>query len=107
MKNEIGNIMNQVQQMQQDMQQAQEKIAKLEVSGESGAGMVKITMTCKHEVKHIHIDPSLLQEDKEMLEDLLAAAINDANRRIEEVTQSKMSGLIGNLGLATGMKLPF
>jgi nucleoid-associated protein EbfC len=107
MKGGVGNIMKQAQQMQENMQKAQEEIAKLEVIGESGAGLVKITMTGKHDVKNVAIDPTLFGEDKDMLEDLIAAAINDANRRVENMTQEKMSGLTAGMNLPDGMKLPF
>jgi DNA-binding YbaB/EbfC family protein len=107
MKGGLGNIMKQAQQMQENMQKAQEEIANMEVTGESGAGLVKITMTGKHDVKHVSIDPSLLGEDKDMLEDLIAAAVNDANRRVENMTQEKMSGLTEGMNLPAGMKLPF
>lgn len=107
MKGEIGNIMKQAQQMQEYMQKAQEEIASMEVTGESGAGLVKITMTGKHDVKNVIIDPTLLGEDKDMLEDLIAAAVNDANRRVENMTQEKMSGLTAGMNLPAGMKLPF
>ena len=107
MKDGIGNIMKQAQQMQEDMQKAQEEIANMEVTGESGAGLVKITMTGKHDVKNVIIDPTLLGDDKDMLEDLIAAAVNDANRRVENMTQEKMSGLTAGMNLPAGMKLPF
>ncbi len=107
MKGGIGNIMKQAQQMQEGMQKAQEEIAKMEVTGESGAGLVKITMTGKHDVKNVIIDPTLLGDDKDMLEDLIAAAVNDANRRVENMTKEKMSGLTAGLNLPVGMKLPF
>ena len=107
MKGGIGNIMKQAQQMQEGMQKAQEEIANMEVTGESGAGMVKITMTGKHDVKKVIIDPTLLGDDKDMLEDLIAAAVNDANRRVENMTQEKMSGLTAGMNLPAGMKLPF
>ncbi len=107
MKGGIGNIMKQAQQMQESMQKAQEEIAKMEITGESGAGLVKITMTGKHDVKNVIIDPTLLGDDKDMLEDLIAAAVNDANRRVENMTQEKMSGLTVGLNLPAGMKLPF
>ena len=99
--------MKQAQQMQESMQKAQEEIAKMEVTGESGAGLVKITMTGKHDVKNVIIDPTLLGDDKDMLEDLIAAAVNDANRRVENMTQEKMSGLTAGMNLPAGMKLPF
>ena len=107
MKGGIGNIMKQAQQMQESMQKAQEEIAKMEVTGESGAGLMKITMTGKHDVKNVIIDPTLLGDDKDMLEDLIAAAVNDANRRVENMTQEKMSGLTAGMNLPAGMKLPF
>ncbi len=107
MKGGLGNIMKQAQQMQENMQKAQEEIASMEVTGESGAGLVKITMTGKHDVKHVNIDPTLLGDDKDMLEDLIAAAVNDANRRVENMTQEKMSGLTAGMNLPAGMKLPF
>ena len=107
MKGGLGNIMKQAQQMQENMQEAQEEIAKLEVTGESGAGLVKITMTGRHDVKSVSIDPTLIGDDKDMLEDLIAAAVNDANRRVENMTQEKMSGLTAGMELPAGMKLPF
>jgi len=107
MKSGMGNIMKQAQQMQENLQKAQNEIANLEVTGESGAGLVKIIMTGRHDVKRVVIDPSLMNDDKEMLEDLLAAAVNDANRRVEETTQNKMSELTAGLGLPAGIKLPF
>ena len=107
MKGGIGNIMKQAQQLQASMQRAQAEIATLEVTGESGGGMVKVTMTGKHEAKRVAIDPSLLGDDKEMLEDLVAAAINDATHKVEQATQQKMSGLMSGMQLPPGMKLPF
>lgn len=107
MKGGLGNIMKQAQQMQENMQKAQEEIAKLEVTGEAGAGLVKITMTGKHDVKNVSIDPTLVGDDKDMLEDLIAAAVNDANRRVESMTQEKMSDLTVGIDLPAGMKLPF
>lgn len=107
MKGGLGNIMKQAQQMQENMHKAQEEIAKLEVTGESGAGLVKITMTGRHDVKSVSIDPTLIGDDKDMLEDLIAAAVNDANRRVENMTQEKMSGLTAGMELPAGMKLPF
>lgn len=99
--------MKQAQQMQEGMQKAQEEIANMEVIGESGAGLVKITMTGKHDVKNVNIDPTLLSGDKDMLEDLIAAAVNDANRRVENMTEQKMSDLTAGMNLPAGMKLPF
>ena len=107
MKNQLAGLMKQAQQMQENMQKAQEELARIEVEGQSGAGMVKVVMTCRHDVKRVTLDPSLLTEDKDMLEDLLAAAINDAMRRVETTTQEKMSGLTGGLPLPPGFKLPF
>ena len=107
MKGALGNLMKQAQQMQSDLQEAQEKIASLEVTGESGAGMVKVTMTGRHDVKRIEIDPQLQNDDLSMLEDLVAAAVNDANRRVEQMTQDKMSELTTGLNLPPGFKLPF
>ncbi len=107
MKSGMGNIMKQAQQMQENLQKAQNEIANLEVTGESGAGLVKIIMTGRHDVKRVVIDPGLMNDDKEMLEDLLAAAVNDANRRVEETTQNRMSELTAGLGLPAGIKLPF
>ena len=107
MKNQLAGLMKQAQQMQDNMKKAQEELARIEVEGQSGAGMVKVVMTCRHDVKRVTLDPSLLTEDKDMLEDLLAAAINDAVRRVEATTQEKMSGLAGGLPLPPGFKLPF
>ncbi|TXI23063.1 MAG: YbaB/EbfC family nucleoid-associated protein [Nitrosomonas sp.] len=107
MKANLGNIMKQAQQMQENMKAMQEQLASIEIEGQSGAGMVKVVMTCRHDVKRVSIDPSLLGDDKEMLEDLIAAAVNDAVRRVETTTQEKMSGLTGGLGLPPGFKLPF
>jgi len=107
MKGGIGQLMKQAQQMQADMQKAQEEMANLTVSGESGAGMVRITMTCKHEVRALEIDDTLVGDDKEMLEDLIVAAFNDAVRRVEKTVQEKFSGMTSGLSLPPGMKLPF
>jgi nucleoid-associated protein EbfC len=107
MKGNIGNIMKQAQQLQENMQRAQAEIATLEVTGESGGGMAKVTMTGKHEVKRVSIDPSLIGDDKDMLEDLVAAAINDAVQKVERVSQEKMSSLMGGMQLPPGMKMPF
>lgn len=107
MKGGIGQLMKQAQQMQADMQKAQEEMANLTVTGESGAGIVKITMTCKHEVRGLEIDDSLVGDDKEMLEDLIVAAFNDAVRKVEQTTQEKFSGMTAGLSLPPGMKLPF
>ncbi|MFN6969529.1 MAG: YbaB/EbfC family nucleoid-associated protein [Rheinheimera sp.] len=106
-KGGMGNIMKQAQQMQEKMQRAQEEIAKLEVTGEAGAGMVKVTMLGNHNVRRVSIDDSLMQDDKEMLEDLIAAAINDAVRRVEETSKAKMAGVAGGMQLPPGFKMPF
>jgi nucleoid-associated protein EbfC len=107
MKGGLGNLMKQAQEMQANMQKAQEEIASMEVTGESGGGMVKIIMTGKYEVRRVSIDDSLLADDKDMLEDLVAAAINDASHKVEATTQQRMSGLTSGLNLPPGMKLPF
>ena len=107
MKGGIGQLMKQAQQMQADMQKAQEEMANLTVNGESGAGLVRMTMTCKHELKNLEIDESLLGDDKEMLEDLIIAAFNDAMRRVDKTVQEKFSGMTAGLSLPPGMKLPF
>ena len=107
MKNQLAGLMKQAQAMQDNLKKAQDELARTEVEGQSGAGLVKVTMTCRHDVKRVSIDPTLLAEDKDMLEDLVAAAINDAVRRVEAVTQEKMSGLTGGMGLPPGLKLPF
>lgn len=107
MKNQLAGLMKQAQQMQENMKRMQDELALLEVEGQSGAGLVKVVMTCRHDVKRVKIDPSLLGEDRDMLEDLVAAAINDAVRRVETTTQEKMSGLAGGMALPPGFKLPF
>lgn len=107
MKGGLGNLMKQAQKMQADMQKAQEEMANIEVTGQSGGGMVKITMTCKHDVKRVEIDDSLMSDDKEMLEDLIAAAMNDAVRNVEKTTQEKFAGLTSGMNLPAGFKLPF
>ncbi|WP_194755295.1 YbaB/EbfC family nucleoid-associated protein [Aliidiomarina indica] len=108
-KGGMGNMMKQAQQMQEQMQRAQQEIASMEVTGEAGAGMVKVTMYGNHNVKRVTIDPSLFgdEDDREMLEDLIAAATNDAVRRVEETTKEKMGKVAGGMGLPPGMKLPF
>ena len=106
MKPNIGDLMKQAQQLQEQMQQAQEKLANQEVTGESGAGLVKVVMTGRHDVKRVTIDPSLLTEDKEILEDLLAAAVNDAVRRVEESNRGMLSGLTQGMNIP-GFKMPF
>ena len=103
----MGDLMKQAQKMQEQLQKQQEEMAKAEVTGESGAGMVKVTMNGRHDVKKVDIDASLMSEDKELLEDLLAAAVNDAVRRIEEKSQSAMSGLASGMGMPPGFKMPF
>lgn len=105
--NGMGDMMKKAQKMQEQMQKAQEEIAKAEVVGESGAGLVKVTMTGRHDVRNVEIDPSLLSEEKDILEDLLAAAVNDAVRRVEENQKEKMSGMASSLGLPPGFKMPF
>jgi nucleoid-associated protein EbfC len=107
MKGNIGQLMKQAQQMQENMRRMQENLASLEVEGQSGAGMVKIQMTCKYQVKRVSIDPSLLADDREMLEDLIVAAFNDASQRVEATIAEKMSGVTAGLGLPAGFKLPF
>jgi DNA-binding YbaB/EbfC family protein len=107
MKGNIGQLMKQAQMMQDNMRRMQEQLATLEVEGQSGAGMVKVLMTCKHEVKRVSIDPSLVGDDREMLEDLLVAAFNDAARKVESTIAEKMSGMTAGLGLPAGFKLPF
>lgn len=105
-KGGMGNIMKQAQQMQERMQEAQNELANLEVVGESGAGLVKVTMAGNHNVRKVEIDESLMEEDKEMLEDLLAAAVNDSVRKVQEANQEKMSALTGGMPLPPGFKFP-
>ena len=107
MKNQLAGLMKQAQQMQDNLKRAQEELAQMEVEGSAGAGLVKVVMTGKHDVKRVAIDPSLVGEDKDMLEDLVAAAINDAVRRVETATQEKMSGLATGMPMPPGFKLPF
>jgi len=107
MKGQLAGLMKQAQAMQDNLKRAQDELAQLEVEGQSGAGLVKVTMTCKHDVRRVAIDPSLLGEDRDMLEDLVAAAFNDAVRRAEQVSSEKMSRLTAGLPLPPGMKLPF
>jgi len=107
MKGGIGNLMKQAQKMQADMQKAQEEIASMEVEGQAGGGMVKVIMNGRHEIRRVSLDDSLMGDDKEMIEDLLAAAVNDAVRRVEQESQSRMSGLTDGLNLPGGLKLPF
>ncbi len=105
-KGGMANLMKQAQLMQQNMAKAQDELANIEVEGQAGAGMVKVVMTCKHDVKRVVIDPSVM-DDKEMLEDLIAAALNDANRRAEQTSADKMACFTAGLNLPPGMKLPF
>lgn len=107
MKGGLGNIMKQAQQMQANMQKAQEELANVEVTGQAGGGMVSVVMTCRNEVRRVNIDDSLLGDDKEMLEDLIAAAMNDAVHKAEATTQEKMAGLTAGMGLPPGFKMPF
>jgi nucleoid-associated protein EbfC len=107
MKGQLAGLMKQAQQMQENMKKVQEQLAATEVEGQSGAGMVKVTMTCRHDVKRVTIDPSLLSDDKEMLEDLIAAAMNDAVRRVETTVQEKMAGVTAGMPLPPGFKMPF
>ncbi|MBI2295885.1 MAG: YbaB/EbfC family nucleoid-associated protein [Betaproteobacteria bacterium] len=107
MKGGLGNLMKQAQLMQENMKKMQEQLANTEVEGQSGSGTVKVVMTCRHEVRRITIAPSLLADDREMLEDLLAAAVNDAVRRVEATVQEKMAGVTAGLPLPPGLKLPF
>ncbi len=102
----LGQLMKQAEQMQEDMQKAQDELASMLVTGESGGGMVKVIMTCKHDVRRIEIEDNLLKDDREMLEDLIAAAFNDAIRKVEQTVQEKLSGLTGGFSLPAGMKLP-
>ena len=107
MKGAIGNLMKQAQKMQAEMQKAQEELASMEVTGQSGGGLVSVVMTGKHEVRRVTIDPSLLGDDKDMLEDLVAAAINDATHKIETVTQERFSNMSAGVNLPPGFNLPF
>jgi DNA-binding YbaB/EbfC family protein len=107
MKGQLAQIMQQAQRMQETMRKAQEQLGQTEVEGQSGAGLVKVVMTCRHDVRRVSIDPSLLSEDKDMLEDLVAAAINDAVRKVEATTQEKLGGLAAGMQLPPGFKMPF
>ncbi len=107
MKPNIGQLMRQAQQLQDKMQKAQEQIGALEVIGEAGGGMVKVTMNGRHEVRRVEIDPGVAASDREMLEDLVAAACNDATRRVAEAVKEHMAGAMGGMQLPAGMKLPF
>ena len=106
-KGGMGNLMKQAQQMQDKMQRAQEEIAKMEVTGESGAGLVKVVMLGNHNVRRVELDESLMEDDKDMIEDLLAAAVNDAVRRVEETSKEKMADVTGGMQMPPGMKMPF
>ena len=106
MKGGIGGLMKQAQKMQEDMQKAQAEIAKMEVTGQSGGGMISVVMTGRHDIRRVRIDDSLM-DDKEMLEDLFAAAVNDAVRQVEQNSKGKMSGMADGLNLPPGFKLPF
>jgi nucleoid-associated protein EbfC len=107
MKNQLAGLMKQAQQMQDNMKKMQDELALIEVEGQSGAGLVKVTMTCKNDVRRVAIDPSLLADDKDMLEDLVSAAFNDAVRKAEALTQEKMSGMTAGMPMPPGFKLPF
>ena len=107
MRGNIGNMMKQAQAVQQNMQKVQAEIAQLEVIGESGGGMVKVTMTGKHDVKRVQLEPAVVTEDREMLEDLIAAATNDAVKKVEAAVQAKMANVMGGLQLPPGFKMPF
>jgi DNA-binding YbaB/EbfC family protein len=107
MKGGLAGLMKQAQQMQENMKRMQEQLATVEVEGQSGAGLVKLTMTCRYDVKRVAIDDSLLKDDKDMLEDLVAAAFNDAVRKVEATTQEKLGGMTAGMGLPPGFKMPF
>ena len=107
MKNQLAGMMKQVQQMQDNVKKVQDSLATIEVEGQSGAGLVKVTMTCKNDVKRVVIDPSLFGDDKDMLEDLVAAAMNDAVRKVESTVAERMSGFTSGMGLPPGFKMPF
>ena len=107
MKNQLAGLMKQAQKMQDDMKKAQDELASIEIEGQSGAGLVKVTMNCKHDVKRVQIDPSLLVDDKDMLEDLVAAAVNDAVRRVEEASAAHLGKATQGMNLPGGMKFPF
>jgi nucleoid-associated protein EbfC len=107
MKGQMAGLMRQAQQMQENLKKAQDALAEVLVEGAAGGNLVKVTMTCRHDVKRVVIDPSLLTEDKDMLEDLVAAAFNDALRKAEATSQERMSSLTAGLPLPPGMKLPF
>lgn len=103
----IGQLMKQAQAMQENMQKLQDELASEEVEGQAGGGMIRIIGTCKHEIRRVKIEPELFNDDKDLLEDLIAAAVNDLNRKIDETVQERMSSVTGGLALPEGMKLPF
>lgn len=107
MKGAIGNLMKQAQKMQEDMQRVQEEIARTEVTGEAGGGLVRVVMTGRHDLRSVHIDPTLMDDDRSMIEDLLAAAVNDANRRVEAMSKEKLADVTAGIDLPPGVKLPF
>ncbi|MCH8530216.1 MAG: YbaB/EbfC family nucleoid-associated protein [Saccharospirillum sp.] len=107
MKGGMGNLMKQAQKMQEDMKRMQEEVARMEVTGEAGAGLVKVVMNGRHDVRNVSLDDSVLSEDKELLEDLLAAAVNDAVRKVETASQEKMSSVTSGMQLPPGFKMPF
>ena len=107
MKGQLAGLMKQAQQMQDNMRKMQEQLAQIEVEGQAGAGAVKVVMNCRHEVKRVAIDPGVISDDREMLEDLITAAVNDAVRKVEATSQEKMAGVTAGLPLPPGMKLPF
>ena len=107
MKGGLGNLMKQAQMMQENMKKMQDQLASVEVEGQSGAGLVTVTITCRYDVKRVKIDPSLLGDDKDMLEDLVAAAMNDAVRKVEATSQEKMGAMTSGMGLPPGFKMPF
>ena len=107
MKGQLGNLMKQAQKMQEEAERAQSEIAQMEVEGEAGGGLVKVVMTGSHEARRVHIDPSLFEDDREMLEDLVAAAINDAAHKVQEKTQERMGSVTQGMNLPGGMKFPF
>jgi DNA-binding YbaB/EbfC family protein len=107
MKGQLAGLMKQAQQMQDNMKRMQDQLATIEVEGQAGAGMVKVVMTCKHEVRRVNIDPSVMGDDREMLEDLVSTAMNDAVRKVEATVSEKMSGMTSGLPLPPGFKLPF
>jgi len=107
MKGGLAGLMKQAQQMQENMKKVQDELATIEVEGQSGAGLVKVVMTCRHDVKRVTVDPSLLRDDKDMLEDLVAAAVNDAVRRVETTVQEKMAAVTAGMPVPPGFKMPF